>query len=234
MRIPTQLQTVGIKIIVVGYSTHTFTWRTRTTSAGRRIYNENRKATDSECARGEIKNNIIRPQMRSRLQWKRLMAARADELLVRSCFSLFGRAVEILISDDMSLPCDVNHPLLDGWQQVGRLRKFRQPEKREARAVTCRRNGSAATACAQVHFQPMHFVIVRKKRCDGANWCSSYSHCFIGLVYISTFWKQFIGMTMSTKQLGKLLLLRRCLISDCITFIAEASYSGDKEMGNAT
>lgn len=67
--------------------------------------------------------------MRSRLQWKRLMAARADELLVRSCFSLFGRAVEILISDDMSLPCDVNHPLwTDGsrwgdWENSGNRKR---------------------------------------------------------------------------------------------------------------
>jgi hypothetical protein len=62
-------------------------------------------------------------------------------LLVRSCFSLFGRAVEIVISYDMSLPCDVNHPL-DGWMAraataggaaAARLRKFRQPEKEKRR-----------------------------------------------------------------------------------------------------
>lgn len=95
----------------------------------------------------------------------------------------------------MSLPCDVNHPLWTHGSRWGDslLRKFRQPEKREARAVTCQRNGAAD--CAQVQFQP-HFVIVRKERyaeqIDAHHTATAV--CFIGLVYISTFWKQFIKM----------------------------------------
>jgi hypothetical protein len=81
-------------------------------------------------------------------------------------------------------------------------RKFRQPEKREARAVTCRRNGAADCALRLISSR----ISSLSGRSDAEQIDAHHTAIrFIGLVYISTFWKQFIGMMlMSTKQLGKL------------------------------
>jgi hypothetical protein len=155
-------------------------------------------------ARGEIKNNIIRPEhgcCSGKGLWRR-----ADELLVRSCFSLFGRAVEILISDDMSLPCDVNHPLWTDGSRWGDCWENSGNRKREKLGRWHAGETVLPTALRLISSR----ISSLSGRSDAEQIDAHHSAiCFIGLVYISTFWKQFIGMMMSTKQLGKLLLLWR-------------------------